>query len=327
MARRKKILCFGEALIDFLAEPEGGDSLAPRRFLRYAGGAPANAAVAVARLGGEAAFAGMLARDMFGDFLLESLQAAGVDTACVVRTDAAPTALAFVALDAGGERRFSFYRPPAADLLFRPRHFHADCFEGAAVFHVCSNSLTGNEIARATLAGLRRARREGAVVSFDLNLRPSLWPAGADPRPRLWRVLRGADLVKFSAEELAFLAAAPGGEAAVLARLWRGMTRLLVVTDGARPIRCLTREGERSFPAFPVEAVNATGAGDAFAGGILYRFCEEGADVEGLAGDPARLEAAIRFAAACGALAVTRHGSFAAMPAGEEVRAFLGERA
>lgn len=322
----KKILCFGEALIDFLAESQGNDSRTPQRYLRQAGGAPANVAVAVARLGGDGAFAGMLARDMFGDFLLESLHAAGVDTACVVRTDAAPTALAFVELDENGERRFSFYRPPAADLLFRPLHFRAGCLEEAAVFHVCSNSLTEKGIARTTFAGMRRTRRVGAAVSVDLNLRPNLWPPGTDPRPWLWRLLRDADLVKLSAEELAFLADPLGGETAVFAKLWKGAPRLLVVTDGARPIRCLTRDGERAFPAFIVDAVDTTAAGDAFAGGFLCWFCEEGIGVEDLVGDPVRIEAGVRFAAACGALAVTRHGAFSAMPTREEVQAFLDER-
>src|SRR5437868_7004314 len=113
-----KIACFGEALIDFLARP-GAAPAEPTAFLQFAGGAPANVAVAAARLGAHSAFVGMLGADMFGDFLLASLGEAGVDTSGIVRTAAAPTALAFVQLDADGERSFSFYRPPAADLLFR----------------------------------------------------------------------------------------------------------------------------------------------------------------------------------------------------------------
>ncbi len=108
-----KIVCFGEILIDLLAQPPATPDT-PRAFLQYAGGAPANVAVAAARLGADTHFAGMLGQDMFGDFLAESLASAGVATDCIVRTDAAKTALAFVALDASGERSFSFYRPPAA---------------------------------------------------------------------------------------------------------------------------------------------------------------------------------------------------------------------
>ncbi|WP_234414879.1 PfkB family carbohydrate kinase, partial [Xanthomonas fragariae] len=110
-AAKNQVVCFGEALIDMLALPSAGLDEA-RTFAQYAGGAPANVAVAVARLGGAAHFVGMLGRDMFGDFLLQSLQQAGVVTDGIVRTDQAKTALAFVALDEAGERSFSFYRPP-----------------------------------------------------------------------------------------------------------------------------------------------------------------------------------------------------------------------
>ncbi|MDE3071970.1 MAG: carbohydrate kinase, partial [Pseudomonadota bacterium] len=177
----RSVLCFGEALIDFHAE--GRDPYGyPRAFVPFAGGAPANVAVAVAKLGGAARFAGMLGTDLFGDLLLDSLRRAGVDTRDVARTGEANTALAFVALDAHGERSFSFYRPPSADLLFRPGHFRADAFADTAVFHVCSNSMTEPLAAETTREGMRRARAAGALVSFDLNLRPALWPRDADAR-------------------------------------------------------------------------------------------------------------------------------------------------
>jgi len=137
----RPILCFGEALIDFHAEGDDGHGFA-QHFLPFAGGAPANVAVAVARLGGTARFAGMLSRDPFGDFLLDSLKRAGVGIDDIARTDEANTALAFVTLDTHGERSFTFYRASTADLLFRPAHFRVDTFHDAAVFHVCSNSMT-----------------------------------------------------------------------------------------------------------------------------------------------------------------------------------------
>ena len=138
--------------------------------------------------------------------------------------------MAFVALDATGERSFSFYRPPAADLLFRSSHVHPNCFAGTRSFHVCSNSLTEAEIAEATLDGMRRARAAGAMVSIDLNLRPALWPAGVDPLPRLWEALQLAELVKLSREELDYLAAAhAGGGDAVIARLLGAQAQAVVM--------------------------------------------------------------------------------------------------
>lgn len=328
----RTIVCFGEALIDFLAQPAASPG-APRAFLQYAGGAPANVAVAAARLGAPAQFVGMLGRDMFGDFLLDSLHAHGVATDYVARTGAAKTALAFVALDGDGERSFSFYRPPAADLLFRAEHYDPGCFAGAGAFHVCSNSLTEAEIAEATLHGMRLARAAGALVSLDLNLRPMLWPADAQPRPRLWQALHGADVVKLARNELEYLAEPFGGgdagERAVRAHVFAGAARWLLVTDGGAPIRWYTRDAEGELRSFRVKAVDTTAAGDAFVGGLLFRLAELGVDAARLPAfldDRAGLEDALRFAAAVGALAVTRHGAFAAMPTRAEVQQLLKDQ-
>lgn len=323
-----RIVCFGEALIDFLAQPPQSAE-APRAFLQFAGGAPANVAVAVAHLGGDAQFVGMLGADMFGDFLLDSLGEAGVGTDFVVRTDQAKTALAFVALDGEGERSFSFYRPPSADLLFRAEHFRAESFDGTAIFHVCSNSLTESAIAEATLAGMRRAREAGALVSIDLNLRPALWPHDADPHPRLWQALEEADLIKLAQVEMEYLAAPhDGDEQAVMKRLWQGHASAVVVTDGAAPIRWATRDATGELPSFPVRVVDTTAAGDAFVGGWLFGLAERGIDGAALTEflrDRAALTDALRFAAAVGGLAVTRHGAFAAMPRLADVQAMLEE--
>ena len=321
------ILCFGEALIDFHAEGRDPHGY-PRAFVPFAGGAPANVAVAVAKLGGVARFAGMLGTDLFGDLLLDSLQHAGVDTRDVARTGEANTALAFVALDAHGERSFSFYRPPSADLLFRPEHFRADAFADTAVFHVCSNSMTEPAAAETTREGMRRAHAAGALVSFDLNLRPALWPLDVDARPRVWPALKLADLVKLSAEEFAWLAV--DGEAAVLERLWQGHTRLLVVTDGPNPLRWFHPDAEGELPAYRVPAVDSTAAGDAFVGGLLQQLAGQeigAAGLDNLVSMLPRLHATLRHAAAAGALAVTRQGSFASLPTTDEVHAFMASHA
>lgn len=328
-----KIVCFGEALIDLLAQPPATPD-APRAFLQYAGGAPANVAVAAARLGADTHFAGMLGEDMFGDFLFDSFAAMGVATDCIVRTGEAKTALAFVALDADGERSFSFYRPPAADLLFRAEHFHPACFDRVGVFHVCSNSLTDEAVAEATLHGMARAREAGAVVSLDLNLRPALWPHGVDPSPRLWQALERADLVKLSREEFEYLARPLGGgangEAEVLSRLFAAQAQCVVVTDGAAPVRWFTQESKGQVTGFRVDTLDTTAAGDAFVGGLLVRLGERNGDGRrGFAGfcrDRAAIEDAIRFGAAVGALAVTRKGAFAAMPDHDEVQRLLQEQ-
>lgn len=316
------VCCYGEALIDFHGTGAGP---APT-FTAHAGGAPANVAVAVARLGGRAAFIGMFGRDVFGGLLLHGLAEAGVDIVHARRTDAANTALAFVTHAADGERSFSFYRPPSADLLFRNADFDPAVFAAGNLWHAGSCSMSEPAAAKATLDGMARARAAGALVSYDMNLRPALWPRGEDPAPTIRRALALADFVKLSAEELAFLAEGAGSEAAALDELWRAHARLVVVTDGARPLRWFTQGASGTHASCRVKAIDTTGAGDAFVGGCLYQFARDGIDPAGitaLAADRARREAVLRFAAACGALAVTRAGSFAAMPKLAEVQAFL----
>jgi len=326
-APRRAIVCFGEALVDLLARPPSTAG-APRQFVEYAGGAPANVAVAVARLGGEARFVGMLGADMFGDMLATQLREAGVDIRHVRRTTAAKTALAFVSLDAGGERSFSFYRPPAADLLFAEDDFAPRVFDGAAVFHVCSTASTEPGIATATLAGMRRARAAGALLSVDLNLRTSLWSDAIDPMPRLWQMLDEADLVKLCRFELDFLARDDAAEA-VLQRLLQARAQCVLVTDGAAPIRWHTRTRQGIAPTFDVEALDTTAAGDAFVGAWLQALVEQGLDTVGVAPffASAALAGPLRLAAAAGALATTRHGAFAAMPTRAEVEHLQGSGA
>lgn len=329
MSRLGRIACFGEVLIDMLAEPPA-TSDSPRAFLQFAGGAPANVSVAVAKLGGDSHFIGMLGQDMFGDFLLKSLQDASVSTDGVVRTDQARTALAFVALDARGERTFSFYRPPAADLLFRAPHFEQVNFQSIRVFHVCSNSMTEDEIAATTFEGMRRASATGAVVSFDMNLRPMLWPSEVDPAPRVWEALQLADVIKLSKEEFEWLGGGGGSDQdAILQKIWRGRASLLLVTDGDHPLRWHTRVDAGQIPALQVQVQDTTAAGDAFVGGFLYQLAQRlagDATLEAFCADRPSIEECLRFAAAVGALAVTKKGAFAAMPTLTEVNNLIEEQ-
>jgi len=327
MNRPSKIICFGEALIDMLAQPSPIPDV-PHSFLPFAGGAPANVAVAVARLGGNGHFVGALGEDMFGDFLLQSLNEAGVGTDGVVRTDEARTGLAFVALDARGERSFSFYRPPAADMLFRAADFDRVGFADTRVFHVCSNSMSAHEIAGVTFEGMRRARAGGAMVSFDINLRPMLWPKGVDPAPYIWQALALADVVKFSREEFEWLCGASGLDAAALIeRLWQGPAQLVLITDGGQhPVRWYTRKDSGEVPTFEIEVRDSTAAGDAFVAGMLYQFTNgsgSGLALDAACAERALIENSLRFAAAVGALAATRKGVFTAMPGLAEVQSLM----
>jgi fructokinase len=311
------VIAFGEALVDMLSSRLGdlaGD--APETFTPYAGGAPANVAVACARLGIPSRFLGMLGEDHFGDFLAAELAAHGVDISGVVRTREARTALAFVSRDAHGERTFDFYRPPAADLLYRLEHLPPGVFAEPAIVHFCSNSLTEPEIADTTLAMADMAGRAGCLVSVDANLRHNLWAGGSADIALVTQLIDHAGLVKLSTDELDYLRADHPAEAWLAERLAAGV-RLLVITDGPGEVRAIGVGRELRHAPPRVEAVDTTAGGDAFIGGLLTELTDY-LDRTEFGGawhqDEAFLRRALRTAVNCGAHAVTRPGAYAALP-------------
>lgn len=324
-----KVVCFGEALVDMLSNrvSGGGTADGPEQFTKFAGGAPANAAVAVAKLGGEAYFAGMLGEDAFGYFLKDALAAEGVNTDHVRFTDEAKTALAFVSLDRSGERSFEFYRPPSADLLFRADDFHGDVFTGHGILHICSNSLTEDAIADTTATAVALARRAGWLVSFDVNLRHNLWRSGAANREIVNALVAQSDIVKLSLEELEYLAAESEEELShgYIARQLQQTPQLILVTDGEEPVQWATRSDWGGVRPPAVQAVDTTAGGDGFIGGFIYQLAQAELTPETLpqwlaSGDH---EKALAFACACGAHAVSRRGAFVALPTQQSLQTFL----
>ena len=316
-----KVLSFGEALVDLLSnnisEKVGKEQdNAPEPFTKFPGGAPANVAAAVSRLGGNAFFAGMLGDDMFGDFIAHSLAAEGVNLDFLSRTNEAKTGLAFVSLDAQRERTFEFYRHPSADMLFTAEHFPKHCFDGNGLFHFCSNTLTSDGLYSATLAGLQRAKDSQWLLSFDVNLRVNLWADISQALPAIWECFKYADLVKMSMEELDFVADdAPHVD--TLGKIMAAGARLIVITDGGNPLRYFSAENSGEMTPIKVQMVDATAAGDAFMGGLLFSLAEQNITPNSLGellANQVALEASIRFASACGAHAVQREGAISSLP-------------
>ncbi|MDN3553453.1 carbohydrate kinase [Halomonas almeriensis] len=305
------LIAFGEALVDMLSSRLGDDRQGPETFTPYAGGAPANVAVACARLGLSSRFLGMLGEDYFGDFLAAELAAHGVDVSGVSRTHEARTALAFVSRDAEGDRTFDFYRPPAADLLYRIEHIPAGTFSEPGLLHLCSNSLTEPAIAETTLAMAEMARRAGYLVSVDANLRHNLWATGQADISLVTQLLDNADLIKLADDELTYLRADHPEDDWLAERLAAG-ARAIVITQGPGEVRLKQRDHETRLAPPAVKAVDTTAGGDAFIGGLLTRLVERYHD--DWFRDTALLEDALAFACRCGAHAVTRPGAYAALP-------------
>jgi len=314
------VITHGELLIDFVPTVTGVGLIDAPAFIKAPGGAPANVAAGLARLGVPAGFLGQVGDDPFGRFLAQMLRDAGVDVTTLSFTAQARTALAFVSLQADGERDFMFYRQPSADMLFSVAEVdaHATALRAAQAFHFGSISLIGEPARAATLRAIALAREGGALITYDPNLRLPLWRSAEAARAGMLLGLEHAAIVKVSEEELAFLTGA-SDEAEALARLWRPRLKLVAITRGAAGSTYVTPRFKGNVPGLPVLAVDTTGAGDAFMAGLL----------RGALADPAVLEAedelfqVYRFANAAGALAATKRGAIPALPFPEDVYRLL----
>lgn len=311
------VVTLGELLIDFVPEENGLPLAAVPAFRKAPGGAPANVAAAVAKLGGRARFVGKVGDDPFGWFLRAVLEETGVDTRSLLLAPDAKTTLAFVSLRADGERDFLFYRDPGADTLLSPEELDGSWLDDAAVFHFGSVSLSAEPARSATREMAERARERGLLVSYDPNLRPALWPSDAAMREEAASAVALADVVKVSESELDALA----GDKGPAFFFDRGVS-LLVITKGEAGCVYHTPHASGTVPGFAVRAVDTTGAGDGFVGGLLVQLAQRAKDRPWE--DEAWLRRALRFANAVGALVTTKRGAIPALPTCEEVLAFLG---
>jgi fructokinase len=314
------VVCLGELLIDFIPAVAGDYPVCPDHYRKAAGGAPANVAAGLARLGISSAFMGQVGDDMFGRFLAAALQAVGVDVAPLRFTRAARTMLAFVSLAADGEREFLFYRDPSADMLFAPADVDDAAIRAARVLHFGSISLIAEPSRAATLHAIGIAREDGVRRSYDPNLRLDLWPDADAARAGLALGLGHAQIVKIAAEEASFLTGI-GDPLRAARALWHADMMAMAVTTGAGGCLWLTRDEHGVVPGFAVTAVDATGAGDAFTAGLLSGILDTGEACVGAD----RMAAVCRRANAMGAITTTRRGAIPALPDRAALQAFLDE--
>lgn len=314
MEKDLDVIALGEALIDFTES--GRSPTGTRLFEQNPGGAPANVACAVARLGGRAAFLGKVGEDMHGRFLRDTLKGEGVDVSGMVLDPDVFTTLAFVALGEKGERSFSFARKPGADTCLKPDEIGAELLKRGRVLHVGSLSLTDEPARTATLRAVELGQELGLTISYDPNYRASLWPDEAAARKGMRSLIPLCDIVKLSDEETVLLTGEPEPQAAAEKLLDQGVD-CVAVTLGSRGALVATREGCRTVAAFPAQGVDTTGAGDAFWGAFLTQLTRNGKAPGELSPDVAVGFA--RFACAAAAVCVGRRGGIPAMPTEQEV--------
>jgi len=312
------VVSFGESLIDFVPTLTGVTLIEAPAFVKAPGGAPANVAVGLARLGVSAAFMGQVGDDAFGHFLGQTLQDNHVDVSALRFSESARTALAFVSLKADGDRDFMFYRHPSADMLFQPEAVDEGLLSTAKVFHFGSISLISDPSRSATLHALSVARANGLLISFDPNLRMPLWPSPQAAKAGVQLAWPLAQVIKVSEEELAFLSGHDDLHTGVN-NLWHDRLQLMIVTQGPAGCTYFTPKVNGAVTGFKVASIDTTGAGDGFVAGLLKGLLEQ----PGAINDEAALVEICRYANAVGALTTIQRGAIPALPTAAQVDEFL----
>ncbi len=312
-----RVTSFGELLIDMVSPAPDAALGEATQFLKAPGGAPANVAVGVKRLGVLSSFVGSVGDDPFGHFLRDMVGREGVDVSGV-KLSRNRTTIAFVATKSDGSKDIAFYRNPGADADFS----EADLpdLRRTSIFHCGSVSLSLEPCRSAQLEAACRVRANGGIVSFDPNWRPSLWDDFELAHKQIWKMMELSDVVKVADEEWKFVTGTDSFEEG--ARRIRAVgPRLVLQTRGPNGAAWEFEGGTGEVPGLVVKAIDTLGAGDAFVAGFLAEIAR-GGSLEAVL-NAGELDAMLRFANACGALTTQKAGAIPALPSREEVEAFL----
>jgi fructokinase len=316
------LLAFGEALLDFFPDTRGGyDGV--RSFAVWPGGAPSNVAYGVAAAGLQVAFLGKVGPGWLGDAVLSRMREAGIDARYMTRTEKTPTGLTFVRVELDGERSFFPYRHLAADKEIGPEDIPEAPFERARVVHLGANCMALPPSWDATERVVALAKAHGRLLSFDPNLRPHYHLKDPTVMQRVRELAAQAHIVKMNRDEARALY---GGSRAAVEALFTGDTEIAVVTRDQDGAAWWTRDGrEGTHPGFPSDALDATGAGDAFMAGLLAVLLERPAQGSPLGTEPhdhealrrlpsPLLERAVEVGNLFGASCVSAYGATASWP-------------
>ena len=326
--RSMDVVCLGELLVDMFPVEVGRKLEEVSAFRPKPGGAPANVAVAAARLGARSAFVGKVGDDAFGHHLARVLGEEGVDVRGMRFDQQARTTMAFIAMPDENTSEFVFYRNPGADMLLRVEELDRELLQGTRAFHFGSISLIEEPSRSATMEAAMIAREAGALISFDVNFRPSLWSDPERARDRIVAMLPHVNVVKVNDAELALLVpgfrgpASLGSLAASKALLEAG-PELCVVTLGPEGSYFQVARGGEHVAGFSVQTVDATGCGDAFVADLLCQLIASDSWRDQLA--PRRMRSILRHANAVGALTALTQGVIPALPSTAEVDDFLAQ--
>ena len=319
MTKRYDVTALGELLIDFTenGKSEQGNPL----FEANPGGAPCNVLAMLTKLGRKTAFIGKVGDDMFGRSLRDTAADVGIDVSSLLLDGGAHTTLAFVHTFENGDRDFSFYRDPGADMLLRTDELREDLLRDTRIFHFGTLSMTHEGVRAATKKAVAIAREAGALISFDPNLRPPLWASLEDAREQIAWGLSQCDILKIADNELEFMTGETDfARGAAILRERFPQIRVLNVTAGADGSYSFFDGGSVFVPSFKLGGtIETTGAGDTFCACVLNYALDHGVD----ALSEAQRTDMLRFANAAAYLVTTKKGAIRSMPEPEDVREIL----
>ena len=315
------VVTLGELLIDFT--DNGMSAQGNTMFEANPGGAPCNVLAMLNKLGHPTAFIGKVGKDIFGLKLKSVLEEVGIDTSNLIVDEDARTTLAFVQTFADGDRDFSFYRNPGADMLLTADEVDGELVKSARLFHFGTLSMTHEGVREATKKAIRLAKENGAIVSFDPNLRPPLWKSLDDAKEQAAYGFTQCDVLKISDNEIQWFTGEEDYD--------KGIEKLRQEYDIPLILLSMGRDGSRAYykdlrvemPSFiQKETIETTGAGDTFGGCCLHYVLEYGLD--GL--NEERLKEMLTFANAAASIITTRKGALRVMPEPDEVKRFIESR-
>lgn len=309
------VTAIGELLIDF--SPAGQSVQNNPLFEQNPGGAPANVLACLSKLGKQTAFIGKVGADQFGVSLKNTLKQVGVSSRGLIMSEDCHTSLAFVHLSESGDRSFSFYRDPGADLLLTPQEIDHQLIDESRIFHFGSVSMTGEPARSATLAAVKYAREQGKLISYDPNLRIKLWRSEEEAREVILSAMPLADIVKISEEELTFLTDETDLVRGSHLLLDTYDLKLILITLGPDGAYVGNGKAQAYQPAYAVKTVDTTGAGDAFTGGFLFCLLQSGKSPDQLTEND--LNEFVSFGNATGSLATMSKGAIPSLPTLEQV--------